>query len=810
MKLICIGIGGTGAACIESVVHLAALGLYPDDWSIVPVVIDPDQQHPRIAGMTGFIHRYNGIRQAGAAKPDFSRPDLFGTPILRKVSLNTIRPAAQENLFGLLGLSNPIAPPLARLFFQQHELGTPDSREFANGYYGRANAGVCFFSDPVGQQQMMLALREHLKDRGAHVAIFGSVFGGTGAAGLLHVARTIRQDPELQAFRPRIAVVQLESYFEPDASGLNDTRQFVNLPETFQRRTGAAYQFLATLAENNNLPFDQIYLLGTPAPTIFPPDWFKRDQQDNPHLFLEYLAALGAYDFVLNQTDDSPVLKIRRIAESPFGEPLATLRHRLFSATATYSILTRLVIPAIRACAPGTVLPGHPWIHDIHAELSKTAGAGALDDFSARSLLEHFESTVVLLREILGHAGILDSSWRSDGQPAAADEVRERHERMSALTRDSFPDGFTPHFERFAPLEVLIDPDPTTLFDTFTHDSDAKLPVRALYRWASTALRVPQPETGRSDGPRPHQLVQQEGTTGSAGEVLSLPLVPDDTFKEVSPKEVLRKLARATWKSPPVTRSRARGSRPAFADLHDQDGSAPTRRDTSEYPSLWAPALVYRDLLFDPYASDRLKNIHLGLLWIALMKWNDHQAAPPVYDFDLGDVDPGASAGGRPKERGASVVSAGFRDAIRSTQTLPNYRAAVSSTNSIFALHRDVVMRSVPEEDSVLGFFYPDTVIVPAPGLSRANADMLCDIGRWASGTSFPKLLRDRFYHWTAALLRSGVPGAEVCGPQFVALLDNLDDTPHEDAELAPDLPHSHFPFDHGAPWIKHIYQEGA
>lgn len=801
MKLICIGIGGTGAACIETVVHLAALGLFPDGCELVPVVIDPDRQHPRITGMTSFLNTYTELRNRGSAKEDFNRGGLFGTAILRKPSLNVLRPASQENLFGLLGIANPRAKPLARLFFQEHEIGEPGSHEFANGYYGRANAGVCFFSDPAGKEAMLGVLRDHLKSANARVVVFGSVFGGTGAAGLLHVARTIRKDPQLRAFAPKIAVVQLESYFEPDPSQVGDTAEFVNLPETFERRTGAAYQFLSNLATNDNLDFDELYLLGVPAPEIFPPEWFKRDQQDNPHLFLEYLAAMAARDFVLNPPDDGPTLKIRAVPSAPFGEPLDTLRRLLYGAAVTYPILQNFVVPLLRSCGSSDVRSGHPWIHDLHQEMIPLRSASSNEppsvERSSKEMLEHFEGAVVLLREILGHAGILESEWRTEGTREVADDLRARHVLMSTKTRSSFPAEFVPHMERFDPRGVLAHPNPSSMFETYDRAIDAGLPVRALYRWAMKAISLTQPETPRSDT-RKHQLVQQEDRKDQTGQVLSLPNVPDNAFHEVNAKEVLQIMARATWKSPGRHEDGESSLRPmAYASLRETGASHALTRDTSEYPSVWAPALIYRDLLKSKSVGDRTRYIHLGLLWVALMKWEGHQMRPPIHEFKL-DV-------------AAKDLSAGFRDAIRSTSPLSqdNYKKAVSRNESIFALYRDTLTGPMPSEDDVLGFLYPDTVIVPAPGLSDQNAEMLYDIGRYVAGRHFPQLLLDRLTaDWVNVLGESEVPNFGDRGSEFINFLKGFDDSAHGEMP-ANDEMHAAFPFDTAAPWIHRLYRTG-
>lgn len=761
MKLVCVGIGGTGAACVETVVHMAVLGMF-ESYQVVPMVLDPDQGHPRIVGFTNFLAGYAELRRRGQAD-DLFDTDLFGTRIVRETRLNAQRPAVQESLFSLLGLSSSHARPLFRLFFREDELGEPGSHEFANGYYGRANAGVCFFCDPSGKAAMMGLIREHLLGGDAALVVFGSIFGGTGAAGLLHVARTIREDPQLRNAAPRIAIVQLESYFEPDASRVDASAGFVNLPETFQRRTGAAYHFLSNLATNDNLPCDALYPLGVRRPAVLPPEWFRRDQQDNPHLFLEYLAALAARDFIVNLPEQGhPQVRVRRVPSASFGAPLDELRRRLHAAAYTYLILRDLVRPLIGR-SDSTTVPGHPWIHDVVTECR----AGVAD------LRDHFGRSQVLLRDVLGHSGVLEGTWRSerdDGQQRTdvSEQDRTRFALMAEKTRDSFPDEFVPHIERIDLPTVFRDGNPAAIFDSYRRSTDTGLPVRALYRWVGASMRLPSPpatQLAQVD----YQLVQQEDILDQDSQALNLANIPDDAFRSVDAAAVLKKLARATWKSPPGTR----------------------RRQATEFPSVWSPALIHSHSLYSASTDPRSKYVQLGLLWAALMKWGNRFEVP-VHEFSMADTH----------------VSQGFRDAVLTTCPLANYHEAVMRNGNVLALYdpeSNTARGEVPHESEILGFFYPDTVLVPAAWLSRDKVDRLYELGRFVSGRQFPVLMRAICSDWANVLRQSSVPNADDLGRRFEIFLESFNDTVGTEATTRDEMYQS-FPYPDVAPWIRHLY----
>lgn len=766
MKIVAIGVGGTGAACVETLVHLTTIGLLPEEWELVPVLLDPDQGHPRVTGVTNFIRDYCDLRQDAEAT-DLNNAGLFGTRIVREQGLNALKPAKFENLYMLLGLGRPDAEPIGALFFSQEEIGTPSSHEFANGFYGRANAGVCFFSDPEGKAGMLVALREHLRGGTTKVVVLGSIFGGTGAAGLLHVARTIREDEELRAEPPPVAVIHLESYFEPDASNVTGRNEFVNLPQTFQRRTGSAYQYLATLANDENLPFQVLYPLGVRSPTVFPPSWFKRDQQDNPHVFVEYLAALAVRDFILNTPAPAqagrqkPEVRVRRAAHPPFGEPLDVLRRLFWASAVAYRLITNFVTPLLSEAGRRKTLPGHPWIHDI------TDASG----LSPSELRTQFVRIANMLRVVLGHAGVLDAQWRTESLQDQPEKDRERYGRMTAMTRASFPEGFMPFLEQLSLPDVLSGADPMALFDEYQRQGvDAKLAGRALYRWVTQHVSPPMAET-----PTPaaidYQLVQQESIPDAEGKVLNLAVIPDDRWVSKDPTDILRKLARATWKS---------------------IDTVPVRHP-SEYPSIWAPAIVYRDRLLGGTRDDRARYQHLGMLWIALARTPDRERAP-VAELSLS----------------SPRLAAALRHAVEATCPLANYRDAVNQSGGVLVLHNPesaLPFGHAPGRDEIWGYFFPDTVLVPSVGLRGVAAEKLYELGKYAELRGLPGFLKRRCFDWQGALSQAKVANAESRGAEWQEFLGSFGASTHE--PLMADDTYERCPITTASSWVHRLYEGG-
>lgn len=718
-NLVCFGVGGTGAACVEATLQLAALGLFKN-CRLTVCVIDADLPHPRGIKADQFARRYQELRQLGKA-PEGWHEGLFGTPVDWLGGAR--RPSGESNLFSLLELSNPAALAVARLFFTSDE--TSRNNVFLNGYYGRTNAGVCFFSDSSTRDKILTPLHPALK--GARVVLFGSNFGGTGAAGMIDLARALKGIPAFTAAeQPKVALVQLEPYFRPDDSHLtteDKSRLVSNDPRTFERRAATSYQFLDMLQQAGNLPFDVFYPLGTPVPAKFPADaeWFQVNSQNNPPLFPEYLAALAASDFLGRAVEASSISRKRQVPVAPFTGPLDSLRELLFAATFSQAMIARYILPLVEHTRGRRGLAGHPWINDLVSE-------SGLD---ADGLFDHFSRAQELLREILNRIGIL------------AGTVEEKQGRD--ITLASFPDRFLVQAEHINVTDSIAAGDPTELFGDYRLAVDGRMPARPLFRWVLDAQRIPDAaEPGKTHAPRDHQLCQQEAQPGQSK--LGLPVATDDEFNDVAPAvNLLKRLAGANWDRP--------------ADL--------ASRLEWELPSAWATALAHRERLYGrggltEEGVRRLGHLQLGLLWQALMKTQGRPPFVPLYPFSV------------------QFLPSVFREALQRTCPLgqPSYVRAVDNDWRILSLYDDdkrpypPTDAEYPPAEKIVGFFYPDTVVVPAAGLTDAQRDRFINLGRYVAEQGFATFLRTQVCgDWPAVLKAAGVPNAAVVGQDFIEFL---------------------------------------
>ena len=80
-QIFAIGVGGTGAKCVEALVHLHACGLLADSNGtparLGTFLVEPDQQSALLTRAQIAINRYGAMRRAVGGNTDrFARPEL--------------------------------------------------------------------------------------------------------------------------------------------------------------------------------------------------------------------------------------------------------------------------------------------------------------------------------------------------------------------------------------------------------------------------------------------------------------------------------------------------------------------------------------------------------------------------------------------------------------------------------------------------------------------------------------------------------------------------------------------------------------
>ena len=300
MNIFAIGIGGTGAKCVEALVHLHAAGLIQDNAGkavrLGTFLVEPDQQSTLLARTVIAVERYSKLRgRLGNATEGFASSEIddYGTwsPLAGStagISLEQVfaKPVLRNEESGLAALFDCLYTP------------EEQSAELDVGFRGRPPIGSAVMSRitldkaaEAGAWKKLLSDIQTASQSGDApiIHLFGSVFGGTGASGvptLGSMMKTWLQQQNLSKVRVHASL--LLPYFDFDGQGDQDTGIHAEA-RNFQLNTDAALQYLAN---NGRSCFDQVYLVGSDFKARYNFSIGGRSQDNDAHI-IELLATLG-------------------------------------------------------------------------------------------------------------------------------------------------------------------------------------------------------------------------------------------------------------------------------------------------------------------------------------------------------------------------------------------------------------------------------------------------------------------------------------------------------------------------------------
>ncbi len=382
MTLFAIGVGGTGAKCLEALTHLHACGLLGQGQGdgqgngqtggtparLGTFLVDPDQQSALLLRARTAISRYAALRERiGSRTERFARGDIrdYGhwSPLSSStgaVSLDQVFPKAILNTqaTGLAALFDCLFPP------------EEQSADLEVGFRGRPPIGSAVMNRidleqeaQTGQWKQMLAdVQAAAGSGGAPVIhLFGSVFGGTGAAGVPSLGRLLKNWLRSQKLTSvRVQASLLLPYFDFDTQGDAATGVHAEA-RNFQLNTDAALQYLRVSGPSC---FDRVYLVGSDIRTRYGFSIGGTSQTNAAHL-VELLAALGlrdggaepGYAFSLSRARQTRIGWEDLPDDEVVGRGLATGAR---FAVAWLNNVSR-EIEAAQTVPMGTFLSGAPW-----------------------------------------------------------------------------------------------------------------------------------------------------------------------------------------------------------------------------------------------------------------------------------------------------------------------------------------------------------------------------------------------------------------------------------------------------------------
>lgn len=304
-----IGIGGTGTKCVDAMVHLAACGLLPDingDHADVNVsLFDQDEGNGNLAATIALLNTYAQLQEtlgkqlstidANSAlfRSELVKPDgaanWYWMPLEK-------RGARLSSMFQLSSLEPNLRHFAQCLYKWEDEL----QMDLTYGFRGRPAVGAAIISGSRDEGHPFWDyIDRRLKPTGS-VFLAGSVFGGTGAAGLPTIARLIKKT-ESSVMVGAAMMLPYFSYIDPSDSASDKELQSVALAAEMPLRSQLALDFYArTLGSKDSAFFDVAYPLGLPKPLRLGYMNPGGADQLNPALLPELYAALAAGHFFRN------------------------------------------------------------------------------------------------------------------------------------------------------------------------------------------------------------------------------------------------------------------------------------------------------------------------------------------------------------------------------------------------------------------------------------------------------------------------------------------------------------------------------
>jgi hypothetical protein len=382
-----IAIGGTGARCLESLVHLCAVGLGPRELFIL--IIDPDDSNGNVERLRDVISKYNNCRD----KLNLTQiSSIFKTEITFSVEEEkdhlTWSPVEDEKtLREYFRYDTLISQPneskerrlgdLVKLLYSEGELNL----EWDQGFRGRSSVGapvMARIKDSFGKKpwsELIQRIKTDLSKADARVFVFASLFGATGASGFPTVARILRDESQAPGWqnpdRFFLGGTPLLPYFLYEVEAPKEGEIFA-APQNFMVNTKAAIQHYSLVWKNSS-PYDLVYLMGDQefeSTGKFAPG--GKPQTNFAH-YIELLAGLSAIDFYFREI--RPEISKKEMLQYFAGRrrekiiywddfTLQTLRRNLLSFTSLAFAFRCFYLKLLRDPRFETERPLVPWYAD--------------------------------------------------------------------------------------------------------------------------------------------------------------------------------------------------------------------------------------------------------------------------------------------------------------------------------------------------------------------------------------------------------------------------------------------------------------
>lgn len=317
---ILVGIGGTGAKCIEAAVHLAVSE--PSNYTIYPIVIDQDKINGNILRLKEVIKAYKTLSNKGSG---ISRDWPFNNTIEFYDELLPIAPVNEDITFAAAIGEPSMVDDEKELINSLYTRSQLTDTIMNQGFKKRAHMGSILF-----EKFIEIERRKEQNDPGFNfiinrvrnemyvsVFIYASLFGGTGISGFVNVGKFFKRYLETA----EINVVLFSPYFKINSNDRENPDATLVKSDKDMLATRIA---LEIYGDEIQKVFDKIFLIGSDLETLGDeivsetPNFYGAEQKNKAHLFEMIAGSLtfnninenGVFNFFLPVRKDNPPVTI--------------------------------------------------------------------------------------------------------------------------------------------------------------------------------------------------------------------------------------------------------------------------------------------------------------------------------------------------------------------------------------------------------------------------------------------------------------------------------------------------------------------
>lgn len=343
-NLYVFAIGGSGERVVKSLVMMLSTGMNIGAQRVIPVFIDNDEQSCAYQKCKDLIKYYNANPNTDRGKmgantlykrfnPDPSSwGSFFHVQIDDPIILNRTGEAIGDlkRVIGYVRGESEVHKAVEEemnLLFTNDDLTMP----LNVGFVGNPNIGSIVLNTLSLQDQAFKKIMNGITPDDGVIAV-GSLFGGTGAAGMPLIINTFK-NLEL-AKKPVIGGVAVLPYFTTDGKSKDnlalDASKWDVKSDAFLTKTRAALMYYD---EHMKLGYDYMYYVGDSKSTDVYEHCRGGAKQDNPYHIIEVMSALSVIDFSYNGHQDDIVYKSPVFGFIASDDTNTTLRANLSGIT---------------------------------------------------------------------------------------------------------------------------------------------------------------------------------------------------------------------------------------------------------------------------------------------------------------------------------------------------------------------------------------------------------------------------------------------------------------------------------------------